>query len=78
MRSGWLLAVAIVAGLVVLLGVVALIGGDDDSGETVPQEWADNVCGTVVWRGEMESIVDGVRSPRSARPAASRVQSRRR
>ena len=64
MRSGWVTAAAIVAGLVVLIGVVALIGGDDDSGETVSaSEWADTVCGTVlVWRGEMESIVDGVRS----------------
>ena len=73
MRSGWLVAAGIAAGLVVLLGVVALIGGDDDSGETVSaQEWADNVCGTVlVWRGEMESIVDGVRSAGGSGTAGS-------
>lgn len=73
MRSGWLLAAAIAAGLVVLLAVGALIGGDDDSGETVSaQEWADNVCGTVlVWRGEMESIVDGVRSAGGSGTAGS-------
>ena len=64
MRSGWLVAAGIVAGLIVLIVAGALIGGDDDSDETVSAlEWADNVCGTVaVWRGEMESIVDGVRS----------------
>jgi hypothetical protein len=62
---GWLVwGVAILAGLVLVTGVAALIGGDDDEGETVTAtEWADNVCGTVlVWRGTLESIVDGVRS----------------
>jgi hypothetical protein len=62
---GWIVwVVGIVVGLVVLTGVVALVGDDDDSGETVSAaEWADSVCGTVlVWRGTMESIVDGVRS----------------
>ena len=50
-----------------------MIGGDDDSGETVAAaEWADNVCGTVaVWRGEMESIVDGVRSAGGSGTAGS-------
>ena len=38
----------ILVGLVALIVAGALIGGDDDSGETVPAaEWADNVCGTV-------------------------------
>jgi hypothetical protein len=61
---GWVLWVGILAGLLVLIGIVAAVGGDDDTEETVSAlEWADNVCGTVfVWRGEMESIVDGVRS----------------
>jgi hypothetical protein len=63
MRS-WIVWVGILLGLVVLIGSGAAIGGDDDTEETVSaREWADNVCGTVlVWRGEMESIVDGVRS----------------
>jgi hypothetical protein len=63
MRS-WIVWVGILLGLVVLIGSGAAIGGDDDTDETVSaREWADNVCGTVlVWRGEMESIVDGVRS----------------
>jgi hypothetical protein len=61
---GWVVWVGILAGVVVLIGIVAAVGGDDDTEETVSAlEWADNVCGTVfVWRGEMESIVDGVRS----------------
>ena len=64
MRSGWLWVAAIVVGVLVVIGVTALIGDDDDTDETVSAlEWADNVCGTVlVWRGEMETIVDGVRS----------------
>ncbi len=73
MRSGWLVAAGIVAGLLVLIVAGALIGGDDDSDETVSAlEWADNVCGTVaVWRGEMESIVDGVRSAGQSGTAGS-------
>jgi hypothetical protein len=62
---GWLAwVVAILAGLVIVTAVVALVGGEDDEGETVTAaEWADDVCGTVlVWRGTMESIVDGIRS----------------
>jgi hypothetical protein len=61
---GWVVWVGILLGLVVLIAVVAGIGGDDDTQETVSAlEWADNVCGTVlVWRGEMESIVDGARA----------------
>ena len=63
----------ILVGLVALIVAGALIGGDDDSGETVAAaEWADNVCGTVaVWRGEMESIVDGVRSAGGSGTAGS-------
>lgn len=73
MRGGIAWVVAILAGLVVLVGVVALIGDDDDTGETVSAlEWADNVCGTVlVWRGELETIVDGVRSSGQAGTSGS-------
>ena len=51
--------VGIVVGVVVVLGVTALIGREDDSGEPVPAGvWAQNVCGAVgVWRGELESLV---------------------
>jgi hypothetical protein len=65
MRSGWLWVVAIVACLVVLVGVVALVGRDEDKNETVPAgEWADTVCGAVAaYRGQIESIVDGIRNP---------------
>ena len=57
----WILV--IFAGLVLLIGVVALIGNDDDSGKTVPAgEWAQSVCGAIgVWRGEMELIIDDAR-----------------
>jgi hypothetical protein len=65
MRGPWLWIVAIVAGIVVLLGVVALVGRDDSQNQTVPAgEWADTVCGSVaVWRGQIESIVDELRQP---------------
>jgi hypothetical protein len=61
---GWVVWVVILAGFVVLIGIVAAVGGDDDTEETVTAlEWADGVCGSVaVWRGEMEPIVDGVRA----------------
>ena len=60
---GWTWALVILAGLILLTGVVALIGNDDDSGETVPAgEWTQSVCGAIgVWRGEMELIVDDAR-----------------
>jgi hypothetical protein len=65
MRGPWLWVVVIVAGIVALTGVVALVGRDDNEGETVPAgEWADGVCGAVaVWRGQIEAIVDGIRNP---------------
>ena len=60
---GWAWVLVILAGLVLLTGVVALIGNKDKSGETVSAgEWAQSVCGSIgVWRGEMELIVDDAR-----------------
>ena len=57
----WIAVIA--AGIVLVLGVTALIGNDDDSGETVPAgDWAQSVCGSIgVWRGEMEVIIDSAR-----------------
>lgn len=57
--------VAIVVGVAVVLVVSAVIGNRDNSGETVPAgAWAQNVCGAVgVWRGEMEAIVEDIRTP---------------
>ena len=65
MRGPWLWVVVIVAGIVALIGVVALVGRDDSEDETVSAgEWADGVCGAVaVWRGQIESIVDEIRQP---------------
>lgn len=62
---GWI--VAVVAGVGLVLLVTALIGNRDKSGETVPAgDWAQNVCGTVgTWRGEMEAIVESIRTPAS-------------
>jgi hypothetical protein len=73
MRSWVAWGVAILVGLSILIGIAALIGDDDDTGETVSAlEWADNVCGTVlVWRGELETIVDGVRASGQAGTSGS-------
>jgi len=67
---------AIVVGIVAVIGVAALLG-DDDSGETVGAgEWAQSVCGTVaVWRGELESIVEDIRTPTSAGSGSEEPQS---
>ena len=66
----------VVVGIVALIGVAALLG-DDDSGETVAAgEWAQSVCGTVaVWRGELESIVEDIRTPTSAGSGSEEPQS---
>jgi hypothetical protein len=63
---GWLAwIVAILAGIAVVLVVTAMIGARDDKGETVTAgEWAQSTCGAVgVWRGQMESIVEDIRTP---------------
>jgi hypothetical protein len=60
----WILAAA---GIVAVILVAALIGDRDRRDETVPAgEWAQSVCGTIsVWRGELESIVEDIRTPTS-------------
>jgi hypothetical protein len=62
---GWVLA--IVAGIVVVIGVSAAIGARDDSEETVSAgRWAQSVCAAVgVWRGTTEAIVEDIRTPPS-------------
>jgi hypothetical protein len=67
---------AVVVGVVAVIGVAALLG-DDDRGETVSAgEWAQSVCGTVaVWRGELESIVEDIRTPTSAGSGSEEPQS---
>ena len=61
----WILA--IVAGVVVVLIVTAAIGNRDKSGDKVPPAaYAQSVCGAIgTWRGEMEAIVEQVRTPPS-------------
>ena len=70
----WIAVVA--AGIVAVIGIAALLG-DDDSDETVAAgEWAQSVCGTVaVWRGELESIVEDIRTPTSAGSGSEEPQS---
>ena len=77
----WVLAGA---GVILLLVVTAAIGGRDKSDETVPAgEWAQSVCGAAgVWRGEIEAIVEDLRTPAAfgdpgAEPQSETPQSRR-
>ena len=71
----WIVGAAV--GVVLVLGVTALIGNRDESGETVPAgEWAQNVCGAVgVWRGEIEAIVEDIRTPSASSTAGEEPQS---
>jgi gas vesicle protein len=73
MRGGLLSWILVAVGLVLLIAVVAAIGGRDDSDETVPAgAWAQNVCGAVaVWRGDIEAIVEDVRTPNATSTAGS-------
>ena len=68
MRGALAWIVAIVAGVVVVIVVTAAIGNRDDRGETVSAgQWAQSVCGAVgVWRGEIEAIVEDIRTPGDA------------
>jgi hypothetical protein len=65
MRGPLAWIVAIAAGIVLVIVVSAVIGNRDKSGETVPPgEWAQSACAAVgVWRGEMEAIVEDIRTP---------------
>jgi hypothetical protein len=64
-------------GVIVVIIVAAAIGGRARSDETVPAgEWAQNVCGAVgVWRGELEAIIEDVRTPNSQSTAGEEPQS---
>jgi hypothetical protein len=61
----WVLAAV---GVVAVIAVVAAIGGSDRSGDTVTAgQWARSVCGAIgVWRGELEAIVEDIRTPNAA------------
>jgi hypothetical protein len=77
MRSGPLAWILAAVGVVLLIAVVAAIGGRDDSEETVsPGVWAQNVCGAVaVWRGDIEAIVEDVRTPNANAAGSEEPQS---
>jgi hypothetical protein len=55
---------AILAGVIVVTGVVAAVGSSDNTGETVrASRWADDVCGTTgAWEGQLEGIRDEMRA----------------
>ena len=63
--------------LLLVLGVTALIGNRDKRGDTVTAgEWAQNVCGAVgTGRGELEAIVDDIRTPSAVSTAGEEPQS---
>ena len=67
-RFGWIFAAV---GVLAVILVAAAIGGRDKSDETVPAgEWAQSVCGAVgVWRGELEAIVEDIRTPNATSTA---------
>ena len=73
---GPLVWIVVVVGIVAVIGVAALLG-DDSSDETVSAgEWSQSVCGTVaVWRGELEAIVEDIRTPTSAGSGSEEPQS---
>jgi hypothetical protein len=71
MRGGLAWIAAIAAGVVLVIVVTAVVGWRDDRGETVSAgTWAQSVCGAVgVWRGELESIVEDIRTPNASSTA---------
>ena len=71
----WIVGAAVA--LVLVLGVTALIGNSDESGEPVTAgEWAQNVCGSVgAWRGALESVVEDIRTPSANSTAGEEPQS---
>src|SRR4249920_1718537 len=77
MRGIWLWLAACVVGLLVLIGIVAAVGNADNSNKTVPAaDWADTACrGIGTWRGEMEAIVEDIRTPTSVGQPTEEPQS---
>lgn len=75
MRGALAWIVAIVAGIALVMVVTAMIGTRDDQGETVTAgAWAQSTCGAVgVWRGQIETIVEEIRTP-SAFPGAGSAE----
>ena len=71
----WIVGIAV--GVVLVLVVTAMIGDSDRRGETVTAgEWAQNVCGSVgVWRGEIEAVVEDIRTPSAASSVGEEPQS---
>lgn len=85
MSRGGLSWVVAAVGVILVIVVSAAIGGRDKSDETVPAgDWAQSVCGAAgVWRGEIEAIVEDIRTPASVgdagvdEPQSETPQSRR-
>ena len=74
---GHLLWIVVAAGVLLLIVVTAAIGARDDRDETVTAaEWAQNVCGAVgAWRGQIEALVEDVRTPPAAATGTEEPQS---
>jgi hypothetical protein len=64
-------------GVVLVLLVTGAVGNRDDRGESVTAgQWAQNVCGAVgVWRGELKSIVEDIRTPSAVALSGEEPQS---
>ncbi len=77
MLRGPIVWILVAVGVVLVLAVTGLIGNRDDEGEPIPAgEWAQNVCGAVgVWRGEVEAIVEDLRTPNANATAGEEPQS---
>ncbi|WP_217922891.1 hypothetical protein [Miltoncostaea oceani] len=77
MRGAFLWVGLIIIGLGAVIGLFAIVGTDDHADEQVSAaEWSADVCGAVlVWRGQMESIVDDIRQPTAIGDATSEPQS---
>lgn len=77
MRTALLWIGIIIVGIGAVIGLFAIIGADDHQDEQVSAEqWAADTCGAVlVWRGQMESIIDDVRQPTALGDATSEPQS---
>jgi hypothetical protein len=70
--------VAVVVGIGLVIAVAALVGWRDDRDEPVAASaWAGGVCEAVaVWRGELETIVGGFRTPGQPSADATREEQR--
>ena len=77
MPRGPIAWILVAVGIALVLAVTGLIGNRDEEGEPVTAgEWAQNVCGAIgVWRGEVEAIVEDLRTPNANTAGGEEPQS---